>query len=70
MFRGEPRRLWRGRVVASLRDHPKGLTPAAIVRDVFGSVDTEEQVFVRELLQLLLKDGMVEKTAQRYHLPR
>ena len=70
MFRGEPRRLWRGRMVAVLRDHPKGLTPAAIVRDVFGSVDTEEQAFVQGLLQLLLKDGMMEKTGRWYHLPQ
>jgi len=69
-FRGEPRRLWRGRLVAALRDHPDGLTNAAIGRTVFGSVATEERPFVQELLERLLKDGMVERTGQRNHLPQ
>lgn len=69
MFRGEPRRLWRGRVVAAIRDQASGLTLGSIVRDVFGSVVPQELEFVQDVLQRLIKDGMVKRTGQRYRLP-
>lgn len=68
-FRGEPRRLWRGRIVAELRRHPRGCTRSALIRAVFGSVEPAEEAFVEDLLQRLIRDGMVAHTQRRFHLP-
>lgn len=69
LFRGVPRRLWRGRVVAALRDHPKGLSRTALVGMVFVSIGAEDEAFVATLLEHLERDGMAQRTGRCYHLP-
>ena len=69
-FRNEPRRLWRGRVVQVLREHPAGLHRRVAVRLVFGSTTSEELRFVDDLLARLTKDGLVAvDEAQIIRLP-
>ena len=68
MFRGEPRRLWRGRVVEALRAHQDGLTQRVLVRTVLGDATTEESAFVADLIDRLAGDGIVERRGRRVRL--
>jgi len=67
-FRGEPRRLWRGRVVAALHHHPEGRTRSALIREVFTSLEPTDAAFVDDLLDRLIKDGLLQRSGQRYRL--
>lgn len=68
MFRGEPRRLWRGRVVAALHHHPGGRTRSVLIREVFTSLEPMDAAFVDDLLDRLIKDGLLQRSGQRYRL--
>lgn len=68
MFRGEPRRLWRGRIVAALHQHPEGRTRSAVIREVFTSLEPMDVSFVDDLLDRLIKDGLLQRIGQRYRL--
>ena len=57
-IRNEPRRIWRGRIVDTLRDHDEGLTKRALIKAVFGAINTEEQQLIDDVLGRLARDGI------------
>lgn len=69
-FRGEPRRLWRGRVVDVLRTvGAMGVTPSALSKTVLGADATsEERHWLTELITALERDGLVTRKGRRVTL--
>ncbi len=60
---GEPRRIWRGRIVEVLRDHPEGASVQALSKLVRASQPEPEQSFVDQMaviVHLLVEEGLVE----------
>ena len=70
MFRGEPRRLWRGRVVEHLRHIGQdGITDSALAKGVLGADATdEERAWLRALVTVLERDGVVSQRGRRISL--
>lgn len=62
-FRGEPRRLWRGRVVEHLRGNTgSGISIARLASVLFGIDHHDEDVrWLTELVAALQKDGLVKR---------
>lgn len=61
MFRGQPRRLWRGRVVQALRSVEGRIDAATLQFMVFGVVDHSERVVVDYLLRALESDSLITR---------
>lgn len=70
MFRGEARRLWRGRVVEHLRHVGHGgITESALTKAVLGgAVTDDERRWLRELISVLERDGVVSQRGRRISL--
>lgn len=70
MFRGEPRRLWRGRVVEHLRHiGQNGITESALVKAILGADAThDERAWLRTLITVLERDGVVSQRGRRISL--
>jgi A/G-specific adenine glycosylase len=70
MFRGEPRRLWRGRVVELLRHTGQGgITISALAKGILGAEATEdERAWLRDLIIVLERDRVVSQQGQRVRL--
>lgn len=68
-FRGEPRRIWRGRIVERLRSHPSDISVVALGDSMIGdelsstgpSTDINEFL---EIIQGLLHDGLIYRSGQ------
>lgn len=58
-FRGEPRRLWRGRIVQALRAANTAVSMADIEDRVFGGLQPAEREFADDVVQRLQSDGLV-----------
>lgn len=67
MFRGEPRRLWRGRIVQALREHQHFRTPA-LVDLVFGPVTPEERQSIEDMMSALQRDGIITLNSRNIRL--
>lgn len=67
MFRGEPRRLWRGRIVQALRDHHQ-LSTTNLLDIVFGPVTSEEQTVINQILHALERDNILTKHGENNRL--
>ncbi|MBU3699560.1 MAG: A/G-specific adenine glycosylase [Candidatus Kapabacteria bacterium] len=69
-FRGEPRRLWRGRVVDHLRSvGAGGVSEAALAVTILGDVHSaDERQWLSELLAALETDGLVSRKGRRVSL--
>lgn len=70
LFRGEPRRLWRGRVVELLRSAgAAGVTRTALSVALLGreAIDAERQ-WLDELVIMLERDGLVSRKGPRISL--
>lgn len=62
-----PNRLVRGRIVEALRDHPKGLTAAALGPYAASDWDpTEHTSWLTDILIKLERDGMISRRSARY----
>ena len=70
IFRGEPRRLWRGRVVDVLRQAgASGMTLSALSTTVLGSDATDdEHQWLQDLYGVLERDGLVSRKGRRITL--
>jgi len=70
LFRGEPRRLWRGRVVELLRSSgAAGVTRTALSASVLGREATDvERQWLDELVVMLERDGLVSRKGRRISL--
>lgn len=70
MFRGEPRRLWRGRVVEHLRHiGPSGITESALAKVILGAEATDdERAWLRTLVTVLERDCVVSQRGRRISL--
>lgn len=70
MFRGEPRRLWRGRVVEHLRHIGQGgIAMSALAKGVLGAEATEdERAWLHALIIVLERDGVVSRRGRRVRL--
>ncbi len=67
MFLGEPRRLWRGRIVEALRGVDSGMKAEELMQQLipvalFVSVRSKEQRDFFAIVDGLLRDGLVERT--------
>lgn len=65
-FRGEPRRVWRGRIVEALRGEKEGLTIRELMErlvpeNLFGPLPTGERRQFAEIVSGLLRDGLAER---------
>lgn len=65
-FRGEPRRMWRGRIIEILRGEKEGLPVKEMIErlipeTLFGSVTTGERRQFLEIVAGLLRDGLAER---------
>lgn len=66
-FRGEPNRLWRGRIVEALRGVDDGTSDRRLFRAVTGTPlhDTNDREWFRGILAALRRDGIVHPTDLR-----
>ena len=69
-FRGEPRRLWRGRVVEHLRGHAgSGISMQRLATVLFGSDHCAQDVlWLTELVDALQRDGLVKRRGRTISL--
>lgn len=67
-IRGEPRRIWRGRIVETLRNHPNGLMKKALVQQVFTETDDEEDALIEDVFVRLEQDNIVSIRGRRIQL--
>jgi A/G-specific adenine glycosylase len=67
LHRGQPRRIYRGRVLALLlaSDRPTTRTDRAIARVLFPNRSASDSRFIREVLVSLKKDGLVSLDTRR-----
>jgi A/G-specific adenine glycosylase len=63
MFRGEPRRLWRGRVVQALRSIDGRVRHDDLLTMVFGVLSQPEREVVAQVLTALETDGLITRDA-------
>lgn len=63
MFRGEPRRLWRGRVVQALRSIDGRIRHDDLLTMVFGVLNQPEREVVAQVLTALETDGLITRDA-------
>jgi A/G-specific adenine glycosylase len=70
LFRGLPRRIWRGKTVEQLRHiSSTGTTLSNLERAVFGEVlQNDDRMWFEALLDKLLRDGMISRKGQRISL--
>ena len=66
VFLGEPRRLWRGRIVELLRGESAGLSGNEIVDRMIpitssGSLNLKQEAEFKRIVEALLRDGLVEQ---------
>lgn len=69
LYYGQPRRIWRGRILKFLHEAPTasaGQIGTAIQHDYSPS----RKQWLEDVLQTMIKDGMVEKSGLVYHLPK
>lgn len=68
-WRGQPRRIWRGRIVEFLRSSSQEASVHNITTRLFGSDTTSEDVdFVQSLLTSLATEGMIVRKGQTAQL--
>lgn len=70
LFRGEPRRLWRGRVVELLRGAgTAGLTRSKLSAAILGRAASEaERQWIDELVEMLVRDRLLSRKGSRISL--
>lgn len=63
-----PNRLVRGRIVEALRDHPAGLSPAALGPYTASDWDAspEQAAWLQAILEKLVKDGVINRQGKAY----
>lgn len=66
MFLGEPRRIWRGRIVESLRSEGEGLTGSSLMsmllpEDLFRSTTVKQRTEFLAIVEGLIRDQLVER---------
>lgn len=67
-FRGEPVRLWRGRIVKHVQTHD-GSTDRRLFRAITGTTATAEDLaWLRSVLTKLERDGLIQREADRTFL--
>ncbi len=60
MFRGTPRRIWRGRIIEALRRQPAPISPVELQMRVMESpLTTDEMAWFEDVLLRLVSDGLV-----------
>lgn len=70
LFRAEPRRLWRGRVVELLRSAGvNGLTRSSLIEKLLGRTTSDAELqWLDELVVMLERDGLVSRKGPRISL--
>jgi A/G-specific adenine glycosylase len=63
-----PNRIFRGRIVEALRDHPKGLKIGEIAKWISPDHGQEPKGWLEGLIKKLIQDGMLKKRGQKYVL--
>lgn len=63
-----PNRIFRGRIVEALRDHPKGLKIGEIAKWISPDHGQEPKGWLEVLIKKLIQDGMLKKRGQKYVL--
>lgn len=72
LYFGEPRRIWRGRILKFLHTpqaKKSGATLNAIGKAIQDDFSREREEWLMSVLSTLIADGMVECTEKKYHLP-
>jgi hypothetical protein len=69
MLRGEPRRLWRGRIVEVLRNEPEGIRLGELLnrlvpQELFETGTNTDRRELIALAETLLEEGLIERYGQ------
>jgi A/G-specific adenine glycosylase len=69
VLRGEPRRLWRGRIVEILRNEPEGIQLVEVVNrlvphELFDERENRDRRGLIALAETLLEEGLIERRGQ------
>lgn len=63
-----PNRIFRGRIVETLRDHHEGLASDRIGSEIAADWNEEHREWLDGLLKGLVRDSMVQKKKEKYLL--
>jgi len=63
-----PNRIFRGRIVDALREHPKGLTVDQIGKEITMDYSEEHLDWLKKLITKLVQEEMIVKKSDRYVL--
>ncbi len=67
--RGQPNRIWRGKIVEQLRSAPQHRAKnEAILKNLFGKWIDEDQIWLDSIAKGLCRDGMIEYTSSSMQL--